>query len=133
MFAVIAAVGSTWSPCGLSMISTITPLAEAGRARSYACTAGWFLLGALIGGAALGGTGAVVGALVDQVGLTVADRVAVGLVTVVVAMGFDADLVSPRLPHNRRRVKLVWLDQFRGWGFGLGSGIQIGFGLTTTK
>ena len=29
--AVIAAARSTWSPCGLSMLSSITPLAEQGR------------------------------------------------------------------------------------------------------
>ena len=44
--AVGSAIRSTWSPCGLSMLSTITPLAERSRGRRWGLTATWFLLGA---------------------------------------------------------------------------------------
>src|SRR5688572_32921801 len=49
-----AAIRSTWSPCGLSMLSTITPIGEAGRRHRYGSTAAWFILGATLGGATLG-------------------------------------------------------------------------------
>ena len=52
--AVAAAIRSTWSPCGLSMLSTITPLAERGRSHRYASTAAWFVVGAVARRATLG-------------------------------------------------------------------------------
>jgi hypothetical protein len=52
--AVAAAARSTWSPCGLSMLSTITPMAERSRGRRWGLTALWFVLGAVLGGATLG-------------------------------------------------------------------------------
>ena len=52
--AVAAAIRSTWSPCGLSMLSTITPIGERGRNHRYDSTATWFVLGAVLGGATLG-------------------------------------------------------------------------------
>ena len=51
---VAAAVRSTWSPCGLSMLSTITPFGERGRGHAYRATATWFVVGAAGGGATLG-------------------------------------------------------------------------------
>ncbi len=38
-------VRSTWSPCGLSMLSTITPFGERAKGHRYAATATWFVLG----------------------------------------------------------------------------------------
>src|SRR5690349_8665958 len=52
--AVVAAFRSTWSPCGLSMLATITPLAERGRGHQYRSTVAWFVVGSLLGGASLG-------------------------------------------------------------------------------
>src|SRR6516165_8616488 len=51
--AAIAAARSTWSPCGLSMLSSITPLAEQGRGHRYRATACWFVAGGLLGGVSL--------------------------------------------------------------------------------
>ena len=48
---VVAAVRSTWSPCGWSMLSTITPLTERGRGHRFGATASWFVGGAVLGGA----------------------------------------------------------------------------------
>ena len=39
VIALAAAARSTWSPCGLSMLSQITPMAEAGRGHKFARTA----------------------------------------------------------------------------------------------
>ena len=57
--AVAAAVRSTWSPCGLSMLSTVTPIAERGRGHRFWVTATWFVVGSLLGGACLGGLAAL--------------------------------------------------------------------------
>ena len=49
-----AALRSTWSPCGQSMLSQITPLTERGRHHHFGVTAGWFVVGSVLGGATLG-------------------------------------------------------------------------------
>jgi len=46
-----AAVRSTWSPCGQSMLSQLTPVGEASRGYRYRTTATWFVVGAVVGGA----------------------------------------------------------------------------------
>ena len=57
LLAVAVTVRSTWSPCGLSMLSTVTPLAERGRGPPLRATAAWFVVGAIAGGATLGAGG----------------------------------------------------------------------------
>src|SRR6476620_5994909 len=52
--ALAAAVRSTWSPCGQSMLSQLTPVGEASRGYRYRTTATWFILGAIVGGLTLG-------------------------------------------------------------------------------
>ena len=52
--ALVGAARSTWSPCGVSMLSTITPLAEKGRGHRWWATATWYLVGSVAGGATLG-------------------------------------------------------------------------------
>ena len=54
MVTIGAAVRSTWSPCGLSMLASITPLSELGRGHRYRATAAWFVVGATLGGATSG-------------------------------------------------------------------------------
>lgn len=129
--AALAALRSTWSPCGLSMLSTLTPLAEAGRGRHWRTTAGWFVTGAAVGGTALGLVGALAAGAVRALSLTEAETAALAVGAALLAAGFDAGLLSPRLPHHRRQVNELWLDQFRGWVYGAGFGIQIGAGLAT--
>jgi hypothetical protein len=128
--AVAAAARSTWSPCGLSMLSTITPMAERSRGRRWGVTAAWFVLGATLGGATLGLL-AVAGALVvgalDPSAATVLGVAAVAaLVTAAMDLG-----IGTEMPHHRRQVDEVWLDQYRSWVYGVGFGWQIGTGLAT--
>ena len=50
LVAVATAVRSTWSPCGQSMLSTMTPIAERARDHRFWVTAAWFMVGATVGG-----------------------------------------------------------------------------------
>ncbi len=129
--AVVAGFRSTWSPCGLSMLSTITPLAERTRGRRWGVTATWFVLGAAIGGACLGALGAVASVAVAAFGTSSTSALVVALVACVAAAAMDLGMVGPALPHHRRQVDEQWLDQYRGWVYGLGFGAQIGNGLAT--
>ena len=131
--ALAAAARSTYSPCGLSMLSSITPFGERGRRHRYSVTASWYLLGATVGGAVLGGAGALLAVVARAAGLghhpgaalAAAGALAAG------AAAVDAGLFGPVLPLIRRQVDDAWLSRYRPWVYGAGFGWQIGVGLAT--
>jgi hypothetical protein len=128
--AVAAAVRSTWSPCGLSMLSTINPVGERGRGNRYPNTAAWFIVGSTAGGATLGGGAAVaaaaIAALHAPTSAMLSLAAAAGMLTAAGDVGIGA-----HFPLLRRQVNEQWLDQFRGWFYGVGFGWQIGVGVAT--
>ena len=122
--AIAAAVRSTWSPCGLSMLSSITPVSERGRGHRYGATATWFVAGAVAGGLTLGAAIAVLASAVSALepnddGIRLIAALTLVLVSTV------------HLPIHRRQVNEVWLDRYRPWVYGAGFGWQIGVGLAT--
>ena len=129
--AVAAAIRSTWSPCGLSMLSTITPIGERGRNHRYASTAAWFILGATLGGATLGLGAAVLAAGVGALDLSPEAALGATAVFAAVTIASDLNLGGFRLPSHTRQVNESWLDEFRSWVYGGGFGWQIGVGLAT--
>lgn len=140
--AVAAAARSTWSPCGLSMLSTITPFGERARRHRYGVTAGWFLAGSIAGGATLGGVSAGLAALVRLVGASAgpggpggpAGRsawLAAGAVVALAGALVDAGVFGAVLPLIRRQVDDRWLSRYRPWVYGVGFGWQIGVGVAT--
>ncbi|HXX91159.1 MAG TPA: hypothetical protein VEI83_13155 [Acidimicrobiales bacterium] len=129
--ALAAAVRSTWSPCGLSMLSTITPLGESGRGRRFAATAAWFVAGAVLGGMCLGALGAALAASVGALHLPAATRIALGAAGCAWAASADAGARALAVPVHHRQVNERWLDHFRPWVYGMGFGWQIGVGLAT--
>lgn len=128
--AVAAAARSTWSPCGLSMLSTITPMAERSRGRRWGLTAAWFVLGATLGGATLGLLAVAGAALMGATGAGTALTLGLAATAALVTASMDLG-VGTQMPHHRRQVDEVWLDQYRSWVYGLGFGWQIGTGLAT--
>ena len=131
LVAAAAAVRSTWSPCGLSMLSTITPFGERGRGHRYGATCGWFVLGAGVGGLALGGLAASLAVAVQATGASATVVGALALGATMVAALSDAGLAGARLPVHFRQVNERWLDAYRPWVYGAGFGFQIGCGLAT--
>lgn len=131
VIACVAAVRSTWSPCGLSMLSSITPVAEAGRGNRYGTTATWFVVGATAGGATLGLLAAALAALVALGAPAQAVALAAGVVVAVLGAWCDAGVLGHQPPFLHRQVNETWLRGFRGWVYGVGFGWQIGVGLTT--
>ncbi|MEI2697256.1 MAG: hypothetical protein V9E94_02520 [Microthrixaceae bacterium] len=128
--AVAAAARSTWSPCGLSMLSTITPMAERSRGRRWGLTAAWFILGATLGGATLGALAVACASVVGLLDLPARAVLGTAAVLALVTAGMDLG-IGTRMPHHRRQVDELWLDQFRSWVYGIGFGFQIGTGLMT--
>ena len=131
VIAVAAAIRSTWSPCGLSMLSTITPLGEQARRNRYATSVCWFMAGAVIGGATLGAGAAAMAAGIGALDLSVEVRVGIAALAAAVTLVSDLGLGGFRLPSHTRQVNETWLDQFRSWVYAGGFGWQIGVGLAT--
>lgn len=129
--AVVAAARSTWSPCGLSMLSTITPVGERARGHRYGVTVSWFALGSLSGGACLGAACAGLAAACRAIGPPQSVALAISITTAVLCAASDSSLGGFELPIHRRQVNETWLDHYRPWVYGLGFGAQIGCGLVT--
>jgi hypothetical protein len=128
---VVAALRSTWSPCGVSMLSTITPLAERAKGHRYGRTAGWFLVGATLGGATLGLATAALAAGVAALGTSTVTALALVAGLAGVGALSDARLGGFRLPGHTRQVNELWFGEYRPWVYAGGFGWQIGVGLAT--
>lgn len=129
--AVVAAVRGTWSPCGVSMLSSITPLTESGRGHRYGSTISWFLFGSVLGGATLGALAALGALLVSTLDLRVAAVSVAAVVGAAVTLASDLGVGGFRLPANPRQVNRSWLDRYRAWVYGIGFGWQLGVGVAT--
>jgi hypothetical protein len=129
--AVVAAARSTWSPCGLSMLATITPLAERGRGHRYRTTATWFVVGSVLGGAVLGIFMALFAIAIGALATTGTELAMVAIVAGAITVAAEVRIGGFRLPVHHRQVNERWLDQFRPWVYGAGFGWQIGVGLAT--
>ncbi|MFQ5948343.1 MAG: hypothetical protein ACE5KX_05745 [Acidimicrobiia bacterium] len=114
------------------MLASIHPLGERARHNRWGITATAYLAGSVAGGAALGTMLGLLGEALS--GLAEPDRaltaVLIGGVCVVGA-AFDLRLGSLRLPTLRRQVNEDWLNQYRGWVYGVGFGFQLGLGVVT--
>ena len=129
--ALAAALRSTWSPCGLSMLSQLTPLAEAGRQRRFARTAGWYIAGATLGGLTLGCAMAGGALALSAAGLGTRAAIMLVAACALVSAAVDANVAGAGPPWLRRQVNADWLAQYRPWVYGGGFGWQIGVGITT--
>lgn len=129
--ATASAIRGAWSPCGLSMLSSITPLAERGRGQRFGVTAGWFVVGATAGGATLGLGAAGMAWLAGAAGLGTTTAMGLAAAAAVVTMSSDLKLFGRQLPIHPRQVNEEWLGRYRAWVYGAGFGYQIGFGLAT--
>jgi MFS family permease len=111
------------------MLASITPLGERGRQSRWGVTMTAFVVGATAAGAALGALLGVVGAVAFGDGFS--GRARLGVFAVVVCAGVVVEVLPRRIPGPRRQVNEHWLDEFRGWVYGLGFGAQLGLGVTT--
>jgi hypothetical protein len=115
------------------MLSSITPLVERGKGNRFGVTAASFLIGATLGGLALGAVIRVVRLAGDALfGAPTPSVALVGIGAVALACGL-VDVAAPnaRLWGWRRQVNERWLDEYRGSVYGFGFGAQLGFGLVT--
>ncbi len=110
------------------MLASITPLGERGRRSTWGVTIAAFGLGATVAGSLLGAVVGLAGRLTLS-GLGLQPRL-IGLAAVL-AVAICLDLRPGSAPGPLRQVNERWLDEFRGWVYGLGFGAQLGLAITT--
>jgi MFS family permease len=128
---VLAAVGAmraTWSPCGQSMLASLTPIGERSRGFSWRVTATAYAIGAIAGGAL---TGLALGALGSLLPGGMGWRGPALLGALLIALIIDATPLRRRLLRARGQVNEDWMTRYRGWVYGLGFGARLGVGFTT--
>jgi hypothetical protein len=128
--ALVGGVRSTWSPCGISMLSTITPLAEKGRGHRWGATATWYLVGSVAGGATLGAVLGLLATGVHGLAPTVTTTIVIATALTLLAAAAETGSIVP-LPIHHRQVNERWLDAYRPWVYATGFGWQIGTGVAT--
>jgi hypothetical protein len=128
--AVTAAGRGLWSPCGLSMLSSLNPVSERTRGHRFALTAGWYVSGAVVGGLLLGGGCAILALVVNALGLPEHLRLVVVAAGAVVGVWSDSRF-GWSLPEHPRQVDERWMVRYRRWIYASGYGVQIGTGFAT--
>jgi hypothetical protein len=111
------------------MLASITPLGERGRQATWGVTVGAFAIGSALAGAALGALAGALGGMSVPGSFGAHARLAALAVAAVAAIALDVR--GDSVPGPRRQVDERWLDEFRGWVYGLGFGAQLGAGVVT--
>jgi hypothetical protein len=112
------------------MLASIHPLGERSRNQRFGITVTAHVLGATIGGVALGGALGLVGAGLAGV-IDPSDAVVATLVALVCAVTALWELARLPFPSIRRQVDEDWLHRYRGWVYGGAFGVQLGLGVVT--
>jgi sulfite exporter TauE/SafE len=111
------------------MLASITPLGERGRRSRWELTVFSFAVGAILASAGFGALIGAVGSLV--VPRSVGEQARLAVLAAALVAAIVIDLRRSPAPGPRRQVNERWLDEFRGWVYGLGFGAQLGLAVTT--
>jgi hypothetical protein len=111
------------------MLASITPLGERGRNATWGTTVTAFVIGTTSAGAALGAALGELGGIV--VPASAGAHVRLLAVAVAIAAAVALDSIPRTVPGPHRQVNERWLDEYRGWVYGLGYGAQLGVAVTT--
>ncbi len=126
--ALAAALRGTWSPCGQSMLSQITPIGEASRGNRYRTTARWYLAGSVLGGLTLGAVMALLAGVVHALELSTTAALAMAAGAALLGAIVDSGVLGFAPPFFLRQVNEDWLGKYRAWFYGSGFGWQVGCG-----
>lgn len=112
------------------MLASINPLVERARRSRYWITATAYVVGSIVGGAVAGlvagGLGVLLGTVVDLGG-----SAAGWLIALLSALALACEIGRLPVPTIHRQVDEAWLEEYRGWVYGFGFGIQLGLGFAT--
>jgi hypothetical protein len=110
------------------MLASITPLGERSRHGKWGVTVTAFLIGSGVTGALVGALAGGAGRLLIPASVGAHPRLAALALAALVALALDA---SGAVPGPGRQVNERWLQEYRGWVYGLGYGAQLGAGVVT--
>jgi MFS family permease len=127
LVAIHGAIMAAWSPCGQSMLASLTPVAELARGSSWRVTLTAFAVGAVTAGASGGALLGGIGSLLPGDGW----RTPAVIAALMAALVIDGTPLRRRLPVTKRQVNEDWLHRYRGWVYGVGFGAQLGLGFIT--
>ena len=117
------------------MLTSISPVGEAGRGQRWTITVTVFTLASLAAGTLLGGALGLIGARIAASPLVGAWSPAIAAVVLaaiaVMGASVDAGRLSFTVPSWQRQVDERWLTSFRGWVYGAGFGAQLGAAVLT--
>ncbi len=125
--AILGALRAAFSPCGQSMLASLTPFAEAARGNRWKVTAISFSVGAVVAGTCGGLLWSGLGSLLPAGQW----RTVAAAVVLAIALVIDATPLRRRLPLTKRQVNEDWMVTYRGWVYGVGFGAQLGLGFIT--
>ncbi len=111
------------------MLASITPLGERGRQARWAITMAAFVIGSVAAGCGAGALAGTMGAVVLPSSFGTRQRLAILALVALVALAVDGGPFA--VPGPRRQVNERWLDEYRGWVYGVGFGAQLGLGVST--
>jgi hypothetical protein len=129
--AAVAALRGMWSPCGLSMLSTLNPVSERARGHRFWATSCWYIVGAVVGGGLLGAGCAVLAFGFGRLDAAPGVSWSLALVGAGIAVLSDIRIGGWSLPLHPRQVDERWVDRYRRWLYASGYGVQIGSGFAT--
>lgn len=107
------------------MLSSINPLGERARGQRFETTVAWYLLGSVMGGAAIGWLGGLCGTVLPE------GRWKLVAVVLLSIAGVVTDITGRRPVSIHRQVNEDWLGRYRGWVYGVGFGFQLGLAVVT--
>ncbi len=107
------------------MLSSINPLGERSRHQGFWVTVGWYLLGSVMGGMAVGSVSGLIGSALPSGTWRAIAVIAVSLI------GAGWEIAGRQPPSIHRQVDENWLAKYRGWVYGWGFGFQLGLGVVT--
>ena len=112
------------------MLASIHPLGERARGNRFGTTVASHVAGSAVGGALVG---AAAGALGTAAAAATSPTIVVAVAAVLAAVRYAVELRggSDRIPQWHRQVDKRWLDEYRGWIYGFGYGVQLGAGVLT--
>jgi hypothetical protein len=113
------------------MLASITPLGERGRHRRWGITASWLVVGSALGGAALGTLCGTAGLALAATGVST-EALLLSLAPALILFGLiDFGAGGLSIVGPTRQVNDGWMYEFRGWAYGFGFGVQLGFAVAT--
>jgi hypothetical protein len=115
------------------MLTSITPLGERGRGFRWGVTLSFMLLGATLGGAAVGGLLGLLGEATvgSATGASAEWRLYLLAALLGAAFVIELGVGGLAIPTIRRQVDERWLNAYRGWVYGFAFGAQLGAGVVT--